>query len=239
MNESRDSNVNVTYKIVSSSSFSSRHALLVQWSKPQITPSPIFVDYLSCKSNFRSIKIEMLSVSCPNTVQSEAFISTVALFMIFAASPKEGKAHLRLPSTWKDLWTELSHLQKNQQNKKDIETLRGLRDLISENVKPNSSMPGLEIQEPNAARALQLETRDLSKSPGLMEDLQADWRRTTSTPSYIAMLHSRKSLPIWSYKTEILESIAENQVTILCGETGVYILRILFCAKDRFTDLDM
>ena len=35
-----------------------------------------------------------------------------------------------------------------------------------------------------------------------------------------AMLKSRKKLPIWNQRIEILEAVEKNQVVVLCGETG-------------------
>lgn len=224
INKYRDPKVTITYKIISSSSFSSRHALLVQWSKSQPAPAAVTLDRISYKSNLRSMKLEMLSVSCPNKTQSEAFISTVALFVTVAESSKEEKAHLRLPPTWRDWWTELANVHKDQKNIKDIESLREIKDLIAEHVKCESNMPDQEAHETPGSKALTPENHAIFDDVRVFEDVKADWAKTASTPSYTAMLRSRKTLPIWGYKEDILASIAENQVIILCGETGEYLL---------------
>ena len=35
-----------------------------------------------------------------------------------------------------------------------------------------------------------------------------------------AMMEHRKQLPIWVYKSDIVQAIIQNQVTIITGETG-------------------
>lgn len=72
----------------------------------------------------------MLSVSTPDAKQSESFIATTALFLIFGSSGREDKVFLRLPATWRDLWTEFADKRKEKIDETDRANLRVFRDLV-------------------------------------------------------------------------------------------------------------
>lgn len=183
------------------------------------------IDKLSCQSDVRSIAIEMVSVSCPTLAQSEAYISTVAIFLIFSSSPKEEKVHLRLPSTWRDLWKELSQSKKVQDEAKDRQVLRDLRSMIADSSpadkRLNEQSNGLtQITPDQKPVAVDLHQRQTSPNLSSSDDIQALWASKSSTPSHQHMLVSRMSLPISNFKSQLLNAIRDNQVVIICGETG-------------------
>lgn len=188
----------------------------------------ISIDKVICQSYARSVKIEMLSISCPTEAQAEAYISTVAIFLIFASSPKEEKVHLRLPSVWRDLWKELSQMKKDQDEAADRHILRELRSMIAEYAESdkysdeqhNGIKPKTSNKEPTVADWHQWQANSLSPTTVRSDDLKALWASKLSTPSYQHMLTSRMSLPIWNFKDELLNAITDNQVVIICGETG-------------------
>ena len=167
----------------------------------------------------------MVSISCPTEAQAEGYISTVAMFLIFASSPKEEKVHLRLPSTWRDLWKELSQMKKDKNEATDRQVLRELRIMIAENGLADKELNGqgnaitlkTSNKEPVAA-----DLHPWQKNPSLLssDDIRALWASKLSTPSYQHMLTSRMALPIWNFKKELLDAITDNQVVIICGETG-------------------
>lgn len=74
----------------------------------------------------------MTSVSAPDGKQSEAYIATTVLFLIFSSSAKEDKVFLRLPSTWRDLWTEFAEAKKEKLDEADRASIRTLRDMVRE-----------------------------------------------------------------------------------------------------------
>jgi len=52
------------------------------------------------------------------------------------------------------------------------------------------------------------------------QKMQTDFVRRRSTPPYQKMKGIRESLPMASYRSDILETLTNNPVTILCAETG-------------------
>ena len=186
------------------------------------------IDKIVFQSEPRSMKIEMTSISCPTEAQSEAYISTVAMFLIFASSPQEEKVHLRLPSTWRDLWNELSQWKKDQDEAADRHVLREIRSMITEHDQRGGNLEELSNavttvnpnQEPTAAAGHQQQGNDFIPPTVKSDDIKALWASRLCTPSYQHMLTSRRSLPIWNFKDELLDAISHNPVVIICGETG-------------------
>ena len=122
----------ISYHVLSDVAFASRHAVKIQWSKPQEIPAPLETTDLEVFTLPSQFVIKMTSVATPDAKQSEAFIGTAALFFIFGSSGKEEKVALRLPATWKDLWQELAEAKKDKADEKDREAVRHLREMVQE-----------------------------------------------------------------------------------------------------------
>lgn len=221
----RDSTSKVFYSVVSSSSFSYRHSLVVRWSRDQEVPGASSVAGCACQADSRNIKVEMTDISCPDSVQSEAYISTISLFLIFAGSPKEEKTHLRLPSAWKDLWDEMAAVRREQLAASDRDELRAMRKLVDaaevdrESNEVGISSTDTQKYEAKAQHDLKVITnkgREDIDSPALI-DL---WSSKSTSRSYTDMLKSRMDLPIWNFKDELLTAVEDHQVVILVGDTG-------------------
>ena len=167
----------------------------------------------------------MAEISVPDPTQSEAYISVVSLFVVFAGSPKEEKAHLRLPSVWKDLWDEFSDGRKEQLAAVDRAELREIRQMIEAAEEENKGLQ-LSVRSRNEQAEVPACDVNVNLSPhtGLdhvnAEALIMLWATKVSSPLYNSMLQSRMTLPIWNFKSELLKSIETHQVVIICGETG-------------------
>ena len=221
----RDPASSITFKTVSESSFSNRQRIEVRWSQVQDPIVAISFDKLICQNEARSVKIEMVSISCPTAVQAEAYISTIALFLIFSSSPKEEKVYLRLPSTWRDLWKEFSQLKKDQEEATDRQVLRQLRDMTIENGQMIKDSDGPSGSITSKAPSKESSSTGPHHSNGKhdlsnFDDIRPLWTSKVSTNSYQHMLKSRMSLPIWDFKDHLLDAITNNPVVIICGETG-------------------
>ena len=170
-------------------------------------------------SNHRNVHIEMISVSCPDSTQSEAFVATLALYIIFAQSPREEKVHLRLPPVWRELWSEMAQIKKEADDTSDREILRKLRYMIAQDERVESGTNGLDqplsIVEKHSKPHLNTDNSSI-----LSDSLKAIWSSISTARAYQAMLKSRQALPIWTYRRNILEAIEKNQVVIVCGATG-------------------
>jgi ATP-dependent RNA helicase DHX29 len=193
-NITRDSSAKLTYNLISDSSYSNRHSLRILWSKVQdleLTP-PAEIEYAS------SPKLQvfsMISVSTPDSKQSEAYVATIALFLLFGSSAKEDKVFLRLPATWRDLWTELAEARKEKADEADRTTIKKFRDMVREK-RDQELEDGVLIQGAfrgrNAVRPMEngddSGTDKSSRAILAPEAYQQIWLEKCSTQSYRMMM---------------------------------------------------
>lgn len=224
LTKSRDSGSQAWYKIISSSPFNIRHSVTVKWSRDQPLPLSTPIATVTCEADQRYVRVAMDTVATRDTGQSEAFVSTVALFLIFAAAMKEEKVYLRLPGVWRELWAELATARKEQDDTSDRNLLRDLQQVVA-----NSREQSHESEEPSC-RIDATDQTDVtphshenypkSTSSADISELKNLWASKSSAASFLRMLTSRKGLPIWNFKDDIVDAIETNQVIIICGETG-------------------
>ncbi|KAH0388309.1 ATP-dependent RNA helicase A, partial [Aureobasidium melanogenum] len=224
---SRDSGAKVSYKMVSATTYNSRHSVTVQWSKDQDIIDGSFTPDVTVASSDRRTVVTMTKIACPETLQSEGYVSTVALFLLFSNSPKEEKSALRLPPSFRDLWQELVNARQEKRDNADRETVKSLRELVKGQAEEdgdedviltagfrnrNKGMSG--VSTPVGDKIEKITRVEESQS------LRDMWARKTSTPAYQEMLIARSNLPMFQFRDVALDAVEKNQVTILCGETG-------------------
>ncbi|KAL4962628.1 putative ATP dependent RNA helicase [Aspergillus stella-maris] len=221
--KARDSGCKVIYKDVSSSSHQCRMALEARWSKPQENPSPFSHDLITHKSSSYATFVSMDKIATPTTQQAEAYASTFALFLLFPQNSKEGKAYLRLPAAWRDLWTEFSTAKKEQDDEADKQVVKNLRKLISENhgTFEDDVVLSDNFRRRNGTPRSRSPVKAGSKDAlGINEQLAQIWAEKSSTPAFQHMVQGRMNLPIWEFKNEILSTLETHRALIICSETG-------------------
>lgn len=167
----------------------------------------------------------MASIATPDASQSEGYVSTIALFILFSGISKEEKVHFRLPGVWRDLWAECSAAVKTKSDAADRSLLRELRSMVSDqkenlaeaagNISHDREMYSKQNDTPTANQGIS--SWDLIRDT---PELIALWASKTSTPSFQRMLRFREGLPIWKFRNTLLEATRTNQAIIICGETG-------------------
>ncbi|RDW90863.1 putative ATP dependent RNA helicase [Aspergillus mulundensis] len=221
--KARDSGCKVTYKDISTASYLNRMALEVRWSKPQEMPPPFANDAVTQKSTSYATFVSMDKIATPTSQQAEAYASTFALFILFPQNSKEGKAYMRLPAAWRDLWTEFSSAKKVQDDDADKQIVKDLRKLIQENHGAFEDDVVLSDNfrkrngTPRNRSPVRAGTKDVS---GINEQLARIWMEKSSTPAFQYMVQGRMNLPIWEFKNEILSTLDSHRALIICSETG-------------------
>jgi ATP-dependent RNA helicase DHX29 len=222
----RDSSVRISYHILSDVAFANRHAVNVVWSKPQEIPPVSEIPELEVFTSPNQFVYKMISIATPDAKQSEAFIATTALFCIFGSSAKEEKVALRLPATWKDLWSEYAEAKKSKADEEDRNILRHIRDLVRKRVEQELE-DGVLIQgfkgrgQPkNQTDSDQSDQERAKRQPFGPEYYQNIWLQKSSSPRYQHMLASRMQLPMWQFRQQVVDVVEREQVVIICGETG-------------------
>ena len=188
-------------------------------------PTETSIPGVVVRADSRNVKVELIEISAADLIQSEAYISVVSLFVVFAGSPKEEKTHLRLPSVWKDLWDEFAEGRKEQLAAVDRAELKEIRTIIEAAEEGNKGLEQSALSrnehEPVSMPSIDINlTPQAGSGPVNPEALNMLWASKASSPLYVSMLKSRMTLPIWNFKSELLESIESHQVVIICGETG-------------------
>lgn len=175
------------------------------------------------KSNSYMTFVSMESVATSTSQQAEAFVSTIALFILFPQNSKEGKAYLRLPAVWRDLWTELADVKKLQEEEGDKKIVKGLRTLIRENqgtFEDDVVLSDNFRRRNGAAGKAESSGRVGSRVQESDEQLKRIWAEKSCTPSFQHMVQGRMNLPIWEFKDEILNTLDTHRALIICSETG-------------------
>ncbi|KAF2213674.1 hypothetical protein CERZMDRAFT_39467 [Cercospora zeae-maydis SCOH1-5] len=230
--KARDGRCKLSYKLVSPTTYMSRHAVTIQWSKQQGADDvdAKYLPYISVGTKAGSTVFTMTAVATPDISQSEAYVATAALFVIFSGSPKEEKAHLRLPPAYRNLWDEFGKAKQEYVLAEDGSVVQEVRQLIAQHRNTDEDSDDEVVFNANSRRRLdgtsgantpvsrgdgrQLATREYS------EELQNMWLQRAGMAKYQQMLVSRMNLPMFHYRQAALDTIQMNQVTILCGETG-------------------
>lgn len=223
---SRDSAVKLSYIKVSETAFAHRHLLSISWAKAQEVLVDQGVAGVELASSPNKFVFKMTEIATPDEKQSEAFIATTALFLIFGSSGKEEKVSLRLPSQFRDLWGEYSETKKNDADARDRSAIKELRALVRER-RDQEEEDGVLLSGAFRGRnngrnggdtpdAIAAEKR----ASGGPEYYQGIWQKKSSAPKYQAMLQSRMQLPMWNFRQEVVDAVEREQVVIICGETG-------------------
>ncbi|KAH8695954.1 hypothetical protein BGW36DRAFT_178969 [Talaromyces proteolyticus] len=222
--KARDPASKVLFKDLSVSSYSNRKAIEIQWSKPQEEPLPITVERVTIQSNPFTLFASMDSIATSTSPQAEGYTSTLGLFLISSLNTKEGKAYLRLPAVWRELWAEFSEIKKREEDQADKAQFKYLRDLIQEHHgKFEHDVVLSENFKRRNGSSKKTEPPEISQDLGShisTEKMTHLWKEKSSTSSFQKMAEFRKSLPVWAYKQEILDTLANNQTIIVCSETG-------------------
>ncbi|KAJ9156652.1 ATP-dependent RNA helicase DHX29 [Pleurostoma richardsiae] len=225
---SRDSSVKITYFNISDAAFASRHMINIVWSKSQDILPDLPTSDVEVASSSSQYVLKMVSVATPDAKQSEAYIATLALFLIFGSSAKDEKVSLRLPAQFKDLWAELAESRKNLLDAQDRTVVKELRALVRQR-REQELEDGVLLQGAFKGRGGSRNATDNSdESPadrakmtsGDPEFYQGIWHRKASTQKFQSMLHSRMQLPMWAFRDQVVDTVEKEQIVIICGETG-------------------
>ncbi|CAO2654388.1 Nn.00g111210.m01.CDS01 [Neocucurbitaria sp. VM-36] len=221
---SRDSSARLTYQMVSPTTYSCRHSLTITWSKDHDVDYDDDISGVTCSVRNRQARFEATTIATISIEQSEHFISTAALFSISAASTKEEKVYLRLPSNWRELYREFLERRRTRLDAADRDAIKHYRSIIQDQVETEES-DGVVLtsrfkMRNQAATGSSASNSGYSTPLRQVEGLNELWAQKASTQAYQHMLASRANLPVFGFRESILSTVDKNQVTIICGETG-------------------
>ncbi|KJX94025.1 ATP dependent RNA helicase like protein [Zymoseptoria brevis] len=227
--KARDAKCKQAYRMISPTTYASRHSVTIQWTKQQDSFKHFFLPAVTVQYRPLKTVVTMVQTATPDAAQSEAFVATAALFLIFSGSPKEEKVHLRIPAAFRDLWDEFTRAKAEHAQAEESATVKDVRALIDRHSSADDEDDDEVVFNVNTRRRLdgtsgsstpvKSETRRMQQ-PEVIDELRQMWARKTSTPAYQRMLVGRMNLPMYHFREAALDTIQRHQVTILCGETG-------------------
>ncbi|KAK9444538.1 pre-mRNA-splicing factor ATP-dependent RNA helicase PRP22 [Metarhizium brunneum] len=222
---SRDPSVRMTYTVVSEATFASRQSVDIWWTKAQELPHVLPDSDVEVAADATHFTFTMKSVAVSDAKQSEAYISTAALFHIFNGNSKDEKVSLRLPPVWKDLWSEMAEAKKDYMDTQDREAVRSLRTMVRQRQDQELEDGVIAFRGRGAARnspdSTQNGSLDRSRlNTAGVESLQKIWYDKARGEKFQSMLKFRMQLPMWQFRPQVLAAVDDNQVVIVCGETG-------------------
>lgn len=213
---------NLKFKSLLSTSFSVRLQLDVYWSvhididNASRIVLPAEVTFESTPDRWR---FKMIGTAARTSLQAEAFLSALCLFLFSSVENTSLKSLQRLPKVWKDLLSDLNEKRGSVIMDSDIKTLQELRHILK------STNAGAHRDGFKGERNLSVEN-DVQNSyrngpvQFSPEKAIAKWQNRLNSPKFMAMLAFREGLPVFNYKTQILDAFDEQPFLIVCADTG-------------------
>ena len=225
--KSHDPKCRIQVRILQKSSYSVRHSLHLSWTvdtMPEDHAAATLPPEVIIQINGRLWELEMKSVAASNTVHSEAYICTLALFMASTLGTSEQRVLSRLPTVWRDLIKDLTSARQRFVNEEHKATLRRLRAIIGElqeRMKHRQTQP---TRNKNSKTSTKITDRSRSRQSRALqltpEQVSKEWSQRISRRAFQQMLQVRQQLPVHQYRDMILSCIAEHPVSVICAETG-------------------
>jgi len=226
--KTRDAKCRIQTHHIYNTSYSTRHRMQISWSIDSL-PGSQAEAALPPESTVtispRSWTLEMSGIAAATSAQSEAYISTLALFLVSTIGPRQPKFEARLPSTWRDLVKDMTAARQTLIDEEERSNLKRLRSLLNE-VRQEVERPRIEDTEPrrkaqqNGADASGRQKKIMAPERFAPDRVLQEWALRTSRTSFQAMLEIRRQLPVHQFRDMILQTISSNRVSIICAETG-------------------
>jgi ATP-dependent RNA helicase DHX29 len=228
--KSRDVNSKLRFDTVSGTSMSARSKLTISWSSPvEIEPTPPLKesdeqpDIVVSLPTEEVTVFEMKKLAAATPDQADGFIITYALHKLFAK--KEEKLYLRLPTVWRNVWAELVEAEKNRVQAEDVKVLEKLQEILKmesqpEDVSTSKTLTATPIINAEPTDAAEKKQKAAYEKYMESEDIKEAWQRRRNSPAFLEMEGYRQSLPMWSFREQVLKAVEANPVVVLSGETG-------------------
>ncbi|KAH6917258.1 pre-mRNA-splicing factor ATP-dependent RNA helicase prp22 [Coprinopsis sp. MPI-PUGE-AT-0042] len=203
----------ISYSIISGSSRAVRASVCIVWDGRK-------------RDNW-----DMDEVGCPNEMQAEQYIATIALHALtypstdgFAAGSillgANNTFFRALPAAFRDLWDELEAQRKARDDGINMALWSKLRALSTDK-KASSEKIRASLNKSSLGPPSSWKPRALSGTQDIIdEQLSEQFSARQASPAYQEMLAQRNTLPIAQYRETIVDIVENNQVLVLSGETG-------------------
>ncbi|TIA91229.1 hypothetical protein E3P99_01191 [Wallemia hederae] len=166
---------------------------------------------------------EMVDVGCQNDTQALNYVALMLLHKVYLKHPAACTfKHSQFPASFQELWTEVENKRKAEESAKQSEEYKMLKQYFDDKMEsaPSKNRSTPRPVKATAANADAASQNQKDSASRFDTKLQEDFERRQQSEAYQTMLQSRNTLPIASYRQEILDTIDKSQVLVLSGETG-------------------
>lgn len=213
----------LSFRQCQTSSYSSRSDLQMNFEYPAEIDA-ISVDCIPrgiiLEQRSRSLVLKMDTTATKNIQQSNAYLATIALFLLTSADIINNKNSSRLPKVWKDLLSELLETRHELQMKDDVRQLQHIRLIIRMMTKPSETVQTTVHRKGNLGERGFESQKSGNISVDTPDQARSKWLDRAASTAYVSMQPARQSLPVHAFKNEILEAFERNPIVIVCADTG-------------------
>ena len=220
-----DPNCKLEYKAVGGGGRICRSRLTMRWCGPEGAASALTLSTTQKKSlspvatRVYVDTYQLTGEGCESQTQADDLLATLALNCIERDRPVQ-----RLLATgYRIWWDEIEDHRGAGRDVASRQVLGEVRDIIIPRLTDASAkMDKIAIKEPDGQRDF---STLASSGPRPLNEagqarLKERFEAKTSTDSYKKMLEGRKKLPIFDYRSHILEVLDNHQIFVLSAETG-------------------
>ncbi|KIR55599.1 DEAH box polypeptide 36 [Cryptococcus gattii Ru294] len=164
---------------------------------------------------------KMDDIACDDMVEAENYVSTLALSDLEAEKTVAGVNWRTMPPSYRELWEELKVKRKEREDEsrrgtwkmiKGIWDKKAVESIAEKNDTSKSTTGNIPTEAPAKP------TKE--KENVVIQKLQDDFAKRKESPAYQAMLPQRNTLPIASFRDQIISTLDANQILVFSGETG-------------------
>jgi len=169
------------------------------------------------------------NVGCPDQKMARDYVSVLALYDLVESGLTNTPVEKYLSASFRLVWDELEAQKKERSDQKARLEMRLLTSILDEKMELASQKKSVRPRLTNEHEGPNVEPHDESREvdgpapPSRASDpigLRDEWLKRAGSAAYKRMSDQRNQLPIASYRKTILETLENNQVVVLCGETG-------------------
>lgn len=174
-------------------------------------------------TSYKLMVIGMRDVAATSLRDSESYVSTVAIALLQELGLLDRNINIRLPRIWKDRLSAIEETKKEIEHAQRLKQIEMLQTLMKDTLSKRQT-EGRQLGRFVHHGSLETTEADWAgqgRHLGLHgQQVRDNWLNKTTRSTYQSMQVYRSSLPVFNYKDEILNVCAENQVTIICADTG-------------------
>ena len=187
----------ITYARLSGGSRAARAGLEIRWST----------------SRRRVWRME--SMGCDDMVQAENYVSTLALNELVGSGELAGINWRSMPPAYKDLWEELEDARKIAEDKDRRAVWAEMKRIVDSKVRVTTR---IDFHTKPAMTTAVAEPKERSET--IDDKLRLDFNKRIASKAYQNMRLQRDTLPIASFREQIIATLDSSQIMVLSGETG-------------------